>query len=100
MFYLFRYFQVVNVPYLVGHSYNPEDIIYNTLPLYHTNGGGIGVGACLINGNTVALRRKFSASRFWDDCIETKATVCASSLKTPFVVNNVAPKIVAFTQSV
>lgn len=63
------------VPHLVVHSYNPDDIIYNTLPLYHTNGGCIGVGACLFNGNTVALRRKFSASRFWDDCIETKATV-------------------------
>jgi len=69
-----RYFQVANIPYLVGHSYNSDDIIYNTLPLYHTSGGGIGVGACLVNGNTVALRRKFSASRFWADCIKTKAT--------------------------
>ncbi|XP_015765840.1 PREDICTED: long-chain fatty acid transport protein 4-like isoform X2 [Acropora digitifera] len=70
-----RYFQVVNIPYMVGHSYNSDDIIYNTLPLYHTSGGAIGVGACLVNGNTVALRRKFSASRFWDDCIKTKATI-------------------------
>ena len=99
-FQLFRYFKVVNIPYMVGHSYNSDDIIYNTLPLYHTSGGGIGVGACLVNGNTVALRRKFSASRFWDDCIKTKATVCDSSLKTLFVVNNIAPKVVAFSHLV
>ena len=53
-----------------------EDIIYSTLPLYHSAGGALVIGACLISGNTIALRRKFSASKFWDDCIETKATVC------------------------
>ena len=57
-------------------SVTPGDVIYNTLPLYHTAGGALGVGACLVHGNTIALRRKFSASRFWDDCVETKATVC------------------------
>ena len=61
---------------MLVNSYSSEDIIYNTLPLYHSSGGVLCVGACLINGNTVALRRKFSASRFWDDCVETKATVC------------------------
>ena len=54
----------------------PEDIIYCTLPLYHTAGGGLGVGACLVQGNTLVLRRKFSASKFWDDCVQNKATVC------------------------
>ena len=53
----------------------PEDVIYCTLPLYHGVGVMMTVGCCLMRGNTVALRRKFSASRFWDDCVETKATV-------------------------
>ena len=53
----------------------PEDVIYCTLPLYHGVGVMMTVGCCLMKGNTVALRRKFSASRFWDDCVETKATV-------------------------
>ncbi|KAL5012006.1 hypothetical protein ScPMuIL_010557 [Solemya velum] len=56
-------------------SITDRDTIYNTLPLYHANGGAIGVGLALIWGSTVVLRRKFSASRFWDDCIRYKCTV-------------------------
>ena len=58
----------------------PEDVIYCTLPLYHGVGVMMTVGCCLMRGNTVALRRKFSASRFWDDCVETKATVSACQI--------------------
>ena len=82
-----RFLLLPYFPYLVAHSYNPDDIIYNTLPLYHSNGGCIGVGACLFNGNTVALRRKFSASRFWADCIETKATVCGMAFVFQIIQN-------------
>ncbi|KAJ7372273.1 hypothetical protein OS493_019717 [Desmophyllum pertusum] len=57
------------------YTVTPEDIIYCTLPLYHSAGGGIGVGGCLFRGNTLVLRRKFSANRFWDECVEHKATV-------------------------
>ena len=58
------------------YGITPEDIIYCTLPLYHTAGGGIGASTCLLKGNTLVLRRKFSASKFWDECVEHKATVC------------------------
>uniref|UniRef100_A0A3B3ZPY2 long-chain-fatty-acid--CoA ligase n=1 Tax=Periophthalmus magnuspinnatus TaxID=409849 RepID=A0A3B3ZPY2_9GOBI len=34
----------------------------------------VGVGQCLINGLTVVVKRKFSASRFWDDCIKYNCT--------------------------
>lgn len=68
-----RYFSVGMVSRLFGAT--TDDVIYNTLPLYHSAGGVLVIGACLISGNTIALRRKFSASKFWDDCIETKATV-------------------------
>ena len=61
----------------------PEDIIYCTLPLYHTAGGSLGVGSCLVQGNTVVLRRKFSASKFWDDCVRNKATVCEAVCDFP-----------------
>ncbi|XP_023307303.2 long-chain fatty acid transport protein 4-like [Lucilia cuprina] len=53
-----------------------DDIIYNALPLYHTAGGIVGVGNALIHGCTVALRKKFSATNFWKDCIKYNAT-CA-----------------------
>uniref|UniRef100_A0AAQ5X6U1 long-chain-fatty-acid--CoA ligase n=1 Tax=Amphiprion ocellaris TaxID=80972 RepID=A0AAQ5X6U1_AMPOC len=53
----------------------PDDIIYDCLPLYHSAGNIIGVGQCLINGLTVVVKRKFSASRFWDDCIKYNCTM-------------------------
>ena len=52
-----------------------DDIIYCTLPLYHTNGGILGAGQVVIIGATLALRKKFSASQFWNDCVKYKCTV-------------------------
>ncbi|KAI0242882.1 Long-chain fatty acid transport protein 1 [Lamellibrachia satsuma] len=52
-----------------------DDYIYCTLPLYHTAGGILGVGQTLISGSTLVVRRKFSASRFWDDCVKYNCTV-------------------------
>ena len=48
-------------------DFTPEDVHYCALPLYH-GAGGIGVVAStLFAGATMALRRRFSASQFWDD---------------------------------
>uniref|UniRef100_A0A8C5JZ81 long-chain-fatty-acid--CoA ligase n=1 Tax=Jaculus jaculus TaxID=51337 RepID=A0A8C5JZ81_JACJA len=53
-------------------------------------GNIMGVGQCIIYGLTVVLRKKFSASRFWDDCIKYNCTVvqyigeiCRYLLKQP-----------------
>jgi solute carrier family 27 fatty acid transporter 1/4 len=35
----------------------------------------IGLGTALIRGNTCVLRRKFSATNFWQDCIDHNCTV-------------------------
>ncbi len=35
----------------------------------------MGAGQCLLFGLTVVVRRKFSASRFWDDCVKHNCTV-------------------------
>lgn len=51
-----------------------KDRVYLTLPLYHATGGLCGVGFALNAGGTVLLRRKFSASHFWSDVREQKAT--------------------------
>ncbi|XP_035893997.1 long-chain fatty acid transport protein 4 [Anopheles stephensi] len=71
-------------------SFRDDDIIYNSLPLYHSAGGMIGVGSVLLCGVTAALRKKFSASNFWTDCIRYKCTVaqyigeiCRFLLMTP-----------------
>lgn len=52
----------------------PKDKVYITLPLYHGTGGLCGIGQALMTGATAILRRKFSASAFWDDAVNEKAT--------------------------
>jgi fatty-acyl-CoA synthase len=54
---------------------NREDRILLTLPLYHATGGMCGVGCALFTGATLILRRKFSATHFWQEAIENKATM-------------------------
>ncbi len=53
-----------------------DDVIYCTLPLYHSNGGMLATGQMLFVGASFVIRRKFSASNFWTDCIKYKCTVC------------------------
>ncbi|XP_076983968.1 long-chain fatty acid transport protein 2 [Tamandua tetradactyla] len=52
-----------------------NDVIYTTLPLYHSAALMLGVHGCILSGATLALRTKFSASQFWDDCRKYNATV-------------------------
>nr|KAF6309891.1 solute carrier family 27 member 1 [Pipistrellus kuhlii] len=73
-----------------AYSMGPSDVLYDCLPLYHSAGNIMGVGQCLIYGMTVVLRKKFSASRFWDDCVKHNCTVvqyigeiCRYLLKQP-----------------
>jgi fatty-acyl-CoA synthase len=55
----------------------PEDRLYCVLPLYHSTGGLCAVGAALLSGATLVLRRKFSASHFWDDVADHDCTIFA-----------------------
>uniref|UniRef100_A0A8C7Z6Z5 Very long-chain fatty acid transport protein n=1 Tax=Oryzias sinensis TaxID=183150 RepID=A0A8C7Z6Z5_9TELE len=69
-----RYFRIAAFGFhAFGLQHN--DIVYNFLPLYHSAGTIMGVGQCLLFGLTVVIRRKFSASRFWDDCVKYNCTV-------------------------
>ncbi|XP_064180883.1 long-chain fatty acid transport protein 1-like isoform X1 [Anguilla rostrata] len=69
-----RYYRIVAFGHH-GFRMRHDDIIYNCLPLYHTAGNIMGVGQCLIYGLTVVVKKKFSASQFWDDCINYNCTV-------------------------
>ncbi|GAB6024427.1 hypothetical protein CHUAL_009591 [Chamberlinius hualienensis] len=53
----------------------PDDIIYEPLPVYHTAGGIMGVCQAVCFGTTVVIKKKFSASQYWSDCIRFKCTV-------------------------
>jgi fatty-acyl-CoA synthase len=45
----------------------PDDRMYDCLPLYHSVGGVVATGALLVAGGAVVIAEKFSARRFWDD---------------------------------
>lgn len=69
-----RYYRIAAFGY---HAFGmrPDDVLYDCLPLYHSAGNIMGVGQCLINGLTVVIKKKFSASKFWEDCIKYDCTV-------------------------
>lgn len=68
----------------------PGDCVYLPLPLYHGNGSIVAVPAAILHRVPLALPRRFSASRFWQDCIDAEATafiyvgeLCRYLLATP-----------------
>ncbi len=52
----------------------PEDRLYNCLPMHHSVGGVLAMGAPLVRGGSVAIAEKFSASRFFDDVVRFDCT--------------------------
>jgi fatty-acyl-CoA synthase len=53
----------------------PTDRLYNCLPMYHSVGGIVAIGAMLVRGGSVLIRDRFSASRFWDDVCDGNCTI-------------------------
>ncbi|CAF0945950.1 unnamed protein product [Adineta steineri] len=60
--------------FLCATGVTSDDIMYNTLPLYHSLGGWVCITYSLLGGCTTVLRKKFSASNFWKDCVRYKCT--------------------------
>jgi fatty-acyl-CoA synthase len=52
-----------------------SDRMYNCLPMYHSVGGVLAVGAVLVGGGSVVIRDKFSAGQFWSDVIRWDCTL-------------------------
>ncbi|NNA88668.1 long-chain-acyl-CoA synthetase [Pseudomonas gessardii] len=52
----------------------PDDVVYCTLPLYHATGLCVCWGSAIAGASGFAIRRKFSASQFWDDVRKFNAT--------------------------
>ncbi len=56
-------------------STTSADRNYITLPLFHSNGGILAVGAVLNVGGQAIIKKRFSVSEFWDDCVKYDATI-------------------------
>jgi len=54
---------------------NEKDRVYVALPMYHATGGLCAMGAALLNGGSVVLRRRFSASHFWEEVVAEECTM-------------------------
>jgi fatty-acyl-CoA synthase len=61
--------------FAAGANATEKDRMYVVLPLYHSAGGVCAIGTTLTVGGAVILRRKFSATQFWDDAVKYRATL-------------------------
>ncbi|NP_001070854.2 long-chain fatty acid transport protein 6 precursor [Danio rerio] len=52
-----------------------KDVIYTPLPLYHSAASLVGIGGTIELGATCILKKKFSASQFWNDCRKYNVTI-------------------------
>ena len=52
-----------------------DDRMYDCLPMYHTAGGVVAIGATLVAGGSVFIREKFSAREFWDEVVAHDCTL-------------------------
>ncbi len=52
----------------------PDDTMYVSLPLFHSNSLGVGCASTFGGGSAIAIGRKFSASNFWDEIRKHNAT--------------------------
>jgi acyl-CoA synthetase (AMP-forming)/AMP-acid ligase II len=77
---------------LMGRAFavQESDVVYTVLPLFHSAGGGLGIGMMMYRGCTVVLRKKFTAKKFFEDCAKHNITVvqyigelCRYLLATP-----------------
>ena len=53
----------------------PTDRMYNCLPMYHSIGGIVAVGAPLVGGASVVIRPRFSAQNFWEEITTWRCTI-------------------------
>ncbi len=67
-------FSFVGISLFAQLGYRPGDILFTCLPLFHANALFLTTMQGLYSGYPVALSRRFSASRFWDEIRRYGAT--------------------------
>jgi citronellyl-CoA synthetase len=58
----------------MANNMKTEDVVYITLPLFHSNAIHIGFASALRHGSAIALARRFSVRNFWKDVRKYNAT--------------------------
>ena len=59
---------------MLGNMLQADDVLYTCLPLFHANALMLSSLRALVLGRPLALSRRFSASRFWDEIRRYRAT--------------------------
>lgn len=72
----FRWFKAVGAFAHGALALRPGEILYIPLPFYHNTALTVGWACAMARGAGIAMRRKFSASEFWNDIRRFNA--CAS----------------------
>lgn len=52
-----------------------EERFYNPLPLYHMNHQAVTATCAMMTGNCLVLPERFSPNRWWQEVVETRATI-------------------------
>nr|CDJ91934.1 AMP-dependent synthetase ligase domain containing protein [Haemonchus contortus] len=92
----YRYYSMV-VGAAKSFGVYPSDRIYVSMPIYHT---AAGVGQTVIRGSCCVIRKRFSASNFWKDCVKYQCTasqyigeICRYLLAQPVVPEEATHKM-------
>jgi len=51
------------------------DRFYNPLPLFHMNHGAVTATCAMLTGNCLVLTERFSPNRWWQEVVETRASI-------------------------
>ncbi|WP_281646230.1 long-chain-acyl-CoA synthetase [Parendozoicomonas sp. Alg238-R29] len=70
----YRWFKAMAGIGMASMRIREDDVFYCSLPLYHNNALTLTLSAVLGNGACLAIARKFSVSRFWQDVRKYQAT--------------------------
>ncbi len=69
-----RFYRAGRVWGSLAFRLSSSDVVYNCLPLYHSNALLLATGSVISFGATLALSRRFSATRLWQEAREHGAT--------------------------
>lgn len=70
----YRWFKSMAGMGLASMKLRKDDVLYVSLPLYHNNALTVSMAAVLGAGACIAISRKFSVSKFWDEIRDHGAT--------------------------